>query len=70
MAIKMVEIAGTPSSSRRMTYMIDSDADVAELPTTTKKCALCGKTVDEMSVAVTNDGRIFVLGNDDVWHEW
>ena len=69
MAIKIVEIAGTPSSSRQMMFMIDSEADIADLPTATKK-GIFQKTVDEMSVAVTNDGRIFVLGNDDAWHEW
>lgn len=70
MAIKLVGIAGTPSSSRQLTFMIESEADVADLPTTTTKGKCCDRTADEMSVAVTVDGRIFVLGNDDVWHEW
>lgn len=69
MAIKLVEIAGTPSSSRQMTFQISSEADIPDLPTTTTK-GVFDKTADEMSVAVTNDGRIFVLGNDNAWHEW
>ena len=69
MAITLTAIAGKANSSRQASFMIDSEADIANLPTTTTTGAY-SVTVDEMSTAVTNDGRIFVLGNDGVWHEW
>ena len=69
MAITLVTVAGKANSSRQVGFMIESDADVANLPTTTTKGDY-GSTVDELSTAITNDGRIFVLGNDDAWHEW
>ena len=69
MAITLTDIAGKANSSRRVGFMIDSDADVANLPTTTSK-GVYSSTVDEMSTAITNDCRLFVLGNDGVWHEW
>lgn len=69
MAITLTTVGGTPNSSRQVNFMIDSDADLANLPTTTT-CGIYKSTVDELSTAVTNDGRIFVLGNDGQWHEW
>lgn len=69
MAIILTTIAGQANSSRQVGFMIDSDADVVNLPTTTEP-GVYGKTVDELSTAVTNDGRIFVLGTDGAWHEW
>lgn len=69
MAITLVTVADKANSSRQVGFMIESDADVANLPTTTTK-GVYKSTVDELSTAVTNDGRIFVLGNDGQWHEW
>lgn len=69
MAITLTTVAGKANSSRQVGFIITSDADVANLPTTTSP-GTYGKTVDEMSTAVTDDGRIFVLGSDGAWHEW
>lgn len=69
MAITLVTVADKANSSRQVGFMIDSDADLVNLPTTTTRGSY-KTTVDELSTAVTNDGRIFVLGNDGQWHEW
>lgn len=69
MAITLITVGGTPNSSRQVGFMIDSDAELMNLPTTTTS-GTYKSTVDELSTAVTNDGRIFVLGNDGQWHEW
>lgn len=68
-AITQVSIADKANSSRQVGFMIESEADVANLPTTTST-GQYKSTVDELSTAITNDGRIFVLGNDNRWHEW
>ena len=69
MAITLTTVGGTPNSSRQVGFLISSEADIVNLPTTTTKGDY-NTTVDELSTAVTNDGRIFVLGNDGKWHEW
>ena len=69
MAITLVAVSGKANSSRQVGFMIESEADIIYLPTTTTK-GNYDNTVDELSTAITNDGRIFVLGNDNVWHEW
>lgn len=69
MAIVLTTIAGKANSSRQVSFMISSEADIADLPTTTAT-GIYPTTVDELSTAVTDDGRIFVLGTDGVWHEW
>lgn len=70
MAITLVTIAGEPNSAQQVGFMITSEADIPNLPTTSSKGASYKTTVSEMSTAVTNDGRIFVLGTDDQWREW
>jgi hypothetical protein len=69
MAITLTTVGGMPNSSRQVGFLIGSEADIVNLPTTTTK-GNYNTTVDELSTAVTNDGRIFVLGNDGKWHEW
>lgn len=69
MAIILTAIAGKANSSRQVSFMISSEADIADLPTTTTT-GIYSTTVDELSTAVTDDGRIFVLGTDGIWHEW
>ena len=69
MSITLTSVAGKANSSRQVGVIISSADDVASLPTTTSP-GVYGRTVDELSTAVTNDGRIFVLGNDGQWHEW
>lgn len=69
MAIILATVAGKANSSRQVGFIISSEADVQNQPTTTQKGDY-DTTVDELSTAVTNDGRIFVLGTDDQWHEW
>lgn len=70
--IRLIEIAGAPSSSNQAGFIISSEADLANLPTTKIDSQVDGYrgTVTPMSYAVTNDGRIFVLGDDDQWREW
>ena len=72
MAIRITEISGTPQSNNVLGFTIDSEADIVDLPTTTKdsKIDKFRGTVAPLSYAATNDGRIFVLGNDGVWREW
>lgn len=60
MSIKIIEVSGAANSSNQMTYMIESEDVVAELPT----------NVAPMSTAITNDGILFVLGTDGVWRKW
>lgn len=36
MAIHLVDISGNPNTSNQLLFCIDSEADVADLPTTTK----------------------------------
>lgn len=69
MAISLISIAGKANSSRQVSFMIESEADIVDLPTTVTP-GFYGKTVDELSTAITNDGRIFVLGTDGKWREW
>lgn len=69
MSIILTAVAGKANSSRQVGFIITSEADVINLPTTTTKGSF-ETTVDELSTAITNDGRIFVLGTDDKWHEW
>lgn len=70
MSVTLVSIANQANSSRQAVFMISDESDIPMLPTTTQKGEFYKNTVDEMSTAVTNDGRIFVLGNDNIWHEW
>lgn len=60
MSITIISTAGNPNSTEQTTFMIDSENDVASLPT----------NVAPMSTAVTNTGDLYVLGNDCVWRKW
>ena len=70
MAITITHVAGKPNSSEQYQFLIDTEADVARLPTLTKIGKELNRTVAPMSTALTSDGRLFVLCNDDQWHEW
>ena len=60
MAFKIIEVSGNTNSTNQMSYMIDSEDDVQQLPT----------DIAPMSIAVTNTGELYVLGVDGVWHKW
>lgn len=70
MAITITHIAEKPNSSEQYQFLIDSEADVVNLPTLTKNGKDFEFTAAPMSTALTSDGRLFVLCNDDQWHEW
>lgn len=70
MAITITKIAGEPNSTLEMQFLIDNEDDVANLPTQTKEGKDIDSTAAPMSTALTSDGRLFVLCNDDKWHEW
>lgn len=70
MAITITHVAGQPNSSEQYQFLIDSEADIVDLPTMTQVGEICETTAAPMSTALTADGRLFVLCNDNQWHEW
>lgn len=68
--INVLKIGNGYVSPNRKEFVIDSVADVAGLPTKDKKGVGVGGYCDPGSIAYTPDfENIFMLGNDNVWHE-
>ena len=70
MAITLIEAGGQANSPDQKVYMISSEADLMHLPTTHKEGVGVKGHAAPLSMAVTNEGKTFVLGDDDVWREW
>jgi len=55
----------------KVEFLIDSDSDIADLPTSTKEGAYIELICAPGSVAYTADmANIFMLGNNDEWCAW
>lgn len=63
--ISIVKVGTNYHNSNRKEFMIDSAADIADLPTTTGP-----DSCSPSSIAFTADlSRIYILGNDGEWHK-
>lgn len=68
--IQVVRLNDDPCSTNINEYLIDSVGDVASLPTSKRKGSNGMPTCFASSLAYVPDlSHIWMLGNDDVWHE-
>ena len=70
----MITLQGISESyliPNRKEFLLDSIDDVASLPTSKNEGVGVRGVAAPGSFAYTADGaHLFMLGNDDVWHEW
>lgn len=69
--IKLQAIGESYIIPNKKEFLLDSAEDVASLPTSTKEGNGVSGIAAPGSFAYTADGaHVYMLGNDDVWHEW
>lgn len=68
--INVTKIGNGYVSPNRKEFLIDSPADVSDLPTAIKPSSSVRGLCDPGSVAYTPDFEYtYMLGNDNVWHQ-
>lgn len=69
MAIIVVETAGTSNSPDRKVFMISDESDVNNLPTQDRDGIGIAGRAAPASIALTDDGKVFMLGTNDAWNQ-
>lgn len=69
MAIVEVETAGQSNSPDRKVFMISDESEVPNLPTQNRDGMGVAGRAAPASIALTDDGKVFMLGTNDIWNQ-